>query len=104
MVGWSKKHGANYTHVAPRSALDALLEKLADPTDPEGYLATSEILPLLDPETEEPFPEYHGRTFLRWLRTIGVVVKNGRRGYALRTDVDYESIIESHWRKLPRRE
>jgi hypothetical protein len=103
MVGWSKKGQAEYTHVAPRSALDALLEKLVEACESDEIASTHDLLPLSNPWSGKHFPEYYARTCLRWLRSIGLVKKYGHRGYSIKTDVEYESIIESRWKRLAAR-
>ena len=103
MVGWSKKSSTEYTHIAPRVALDLLVEKLVEACETKETIPANELLPLANPESGEDFPDYYARTFLRWLRTIGIAKKDGHRGYHIRTELGYQSIIQSRWNRLATR-
>jgi hypothetical protein len=101
MIGWTKN--GEYTHDAPRVVLDAMVDTLRDAGGLEEPIPLGEILPqLVHPETGQEFPEYHSRTFMRWLRTIGVVKKEGHKGYFFAKGLgdDPWPTIEDHWNRL----
>jgi hypothetical protein len=103
MIGWSDKNG-EYTHEAPKDVLNILVDTLIQAGALEEPIPIGEILPqLVHPETGHEFPEYHSRTFLRWLRTIGVVKREGHKGYyfAARIGDDPWPTIEAKWNELP---
>jgi hypothetical protein len=101
MIGWTKN--GEYTHEAPRVVLDVMVDTLRDAGGLEEPIPLGEILPqLVHPETGQEFPEYHSRTFMRWLRTINVVKRDGHKGYYFAKSVgdDPWPTIEDHWNRL----
>jgi hypothetical protein len=101
MIGWTKN--GEYTHEAPKVVLDVLVDTLMQSGGLEEPVPLSEILPhLAHPETGQEFPEYHSRTFMRWLRTIHVVKKEGHKGYYFAKGLgdDPWPTIEDHWNRL----
>ena len=102
MVGWSKKGSTEYKHEAPRTVLDKLVSALASVCSNQESVPFKELPLLEDPETGVAFPQYYVRTFLRWLRTIGVIEKNGHQGYSIAKSINPESTINLHWRRLAR--
>jgi len=105
MIGWSKKGRTEYKHEAPKTLLKVLVSVLSSTCSTGETITFDKLLPLIiDPKTGGPFPAYNIRSFLRWLRTIGIVTKYGHSGYSIETSQDLESTINSHWRRLGRLE
>jgi hypothetical protein len=101
MIGWTKN--GEYTHDAPKVALEVLVDTLVQAGGLEEPVPLREILPeLVHPETGQEFPDYHSRTFMRWLRTIKAVEKEGHKGYYFAKGIgdDPWPTIEDHWNRL----
>jgi hypothetical protein len=104
MIGWSKKKNGEYRHEAPKEVLAVLVETLEQSCCGGDPIPMDELLPeIVHPETGRRFPEYYARTYLRWLRELGLVKKFGHSGYGFTGKVgeDPGPIIEAHWKKLP---
>ena len=82
VIGWSKTTETEYEHKAPKIVLEKLVAALLD-YSPKGNPASLEkIKPYLTDEQGSDFPEYYVRAFLRWLRVIGLITKQGHQGYS----------------------
>lgn len=107
MIGWSRKHGGEYKHEAPKAVLKILVDTLIECGAQEEPVSTDDILPnIVHPETGREYPEYHSRTLMRWLREIGVVKREGHKGYYFAAEIggDPWPTIDAHWDRLPTRD
>ena len=103
MLGWSKKGSTEYEHRAPRNVLNQLVSALRD-TAPAGEPVTIDhLLPMLTGDDGAALPQYYGRTFLRWLRAIGLVKKHGHAGYTVVDPTNFEREAAAYWRRLASR-
>jgi hypothetical protein len=101
MIGWSKKGRTEYKHEAPRIVLKVLVSVLSSNCSAQEPITFDKLLPLItDPKTGGVFPAYYVRSFLRWLKTIGIVTKYGHSGYSIENSQELETTINSHWRRL----
>jgi hypothetical protein len=100
MLGWSKKTQTEYEHRAPRIILDQLVSVLLEDGRDGQPIAIDQILPRLTAKNGTLAPKYYGRTYLRWLRAIGLVKKYGHQGYAIASQNDFQSEVNMHWRRL----
>ena len=100
MIGWSKKGRTEYKHEAPKSLLHLLVISLVGGSSNGEFVPIDDLLALKDPETGAEFPQYQIRVFVRWLRNIGIVTKQGHRGYSIRDSDGVESTVKSCWRRL----
>lgn len=80
-VGWSKKNREEYRHYAPVSAAVAIAEHV-DTTQNGGRVWTVEDLgEVVDAETGEALPSYQLYLVIAWMRSAGLLIKQGRSGY-----------------------
>ncbi len=97
-VGWSKSQRAEYEHKSPQRLLAVLCESL---TSANGKrIMMDKVLPLNDPVTGNPFPDYQSYLCLAWLRSAGLVIQHGRQGYSLPKGIELERAIETQWANL----
>jgi hypothetical protein len=100
MIGWSKKTNTEYEHRAPKAVLDQLVPLLLSGTKNGEPMHMDKILQGLKPENGGVYPEYYARTFLRWLRMLGLVTKHGHQGYTVRNREGFEATVYNNWKRL----
>jgi hypothetical protein len=99
-IAWSKSERAEYEHKSPKRVLTLLCAAL---TGANGKRITMDkVLPLRDPNGSA-FSDYQPYVCLAWLKSAGLVIQHGRRGYSLPKGIDLEKSVESHWAGLPSR-
>lgn len=98
-VGWSKKARKEYEHRAPEAAIDALLASARKRFGEGEYFTAPDVLPITA-HTGDELPDYQGYLVLKWLHSIGLIVKRGRDQYALASGKDFEGEIRSQWKGL----
>lgn len=97
-IGWSKSQRAEYEHKSPKRLLAVLCESL---TSANGKrIMMDKVLPLKDPVTGNPFPDYQSYVCLAWLKSSGLVTQHGRQGYSLPKGIELERAIEAQWANL----
>lgn len=101
-VGWSKKERKEYSHRAPRKAVDAVAAAVKQ-VGARGKLFNGDaLIPLKDPSDGAPLPDYQVYVALAWLTNMGVLEQRGRRaGYALVPQKQVDSTITAAWPGLP---
>lgn len=82
-IGWSKAGKKEYQHKAPKHVLDVLVTKLATLGKSGRTFTMEQVLPLRDTDGNE-VPPYQAYVWLAWLRSIGAVIQQGRKGYTAR--------------------
>lgn len=98
-VGWSKKERKEYTHRAPRSAVDATAAAVAR-VGANGKLFNGDALLPLKDAGGEAVPDYQVYVSLAWLKEMGVVEQRGvRTGYTL-ADGSPGAAIGAAWAAL----
>tara|TARA_R110002072_G_scaffold42064_11_gene118039 strand:+ start:61041 stop:61736 length:696 start_codon:yes stop_codon:yes gene_type:complete len=81
-IGWSKKKKSEYRHSAPTSAAIAFV-KYIDATREDGKIWSVEDLgDIEDTSNGVIVPSYQVYLVIAWLRSIGLIAKNGRSGYS----------------------
>jgi len=100
-VGWSKKDRKQYSHRAPRRAVDAVAAALRR-IGGKGQLFTGDkLLPLKDATDGSPLADYQAYVALAWLKHLGIVKQHGRKsGYTLVPDKQVDSITTAAWAEL----
>ena len=101
VLGWSPKTKTEYEHKAPKFVLDRLVDILLDHVS-EGEPASIDKIKqyLTLDEGDSEFPEYFLRAFLRWLRAIGLISKDGHKGYFIKNSENFKAMVNSNWKKL----
>ena len=100
-VGWSKKERKEYSHRAPRRAVDAVAAAVKQ-AGARGKLFTGDtLIPLKDPSDGAALPDYQVYVSLSWLTNLGVLEQRGRRaGYAVVPHKQIDSTITAAWPAL----
>jgi hypothetical protein len=98
-VGWSKKARKEYEHRAPEAAIEALLASIQKRFGEGEYFTAPDVLPITA-RTGDELPDYQAYLVMKWLHSIGLIVKKGRDQYALAPGKDYEGEIQSQWNGL----
>ena len=99
-IAWSKQERKEYTHRAPRAALDAVVRQLKQ-LAAAGTFTSDDLSLLKDPATGRVFPLYQIFVVLAWLRKLGLVKQHGRKtGYTLLTDRPLDDTINAAWEEL----
>lgn len=99
-VGWSKKGRKEYEHKAPRSVVEALIERLRANGKADRILRIDELPAILDAATQEEVPSYQVYLALAWLRHSGAVEKRGRDGYIIRPARLTDAALDADWERL----
>jgi hypothetical protein len=99
-VGWSKKERSEYIHKAPKPALDAVVQRIAE-LGRGGRTFTADNLPpvRISGGTDE-VPSYQTYVCLAWLREVGVIEQHGREGYTVAA-ADLVAAVSTNWDTLP---
>lgn len=100
-VGWSKSEKAEYEHKSPKRVLTVLCEALAAANGKR--VTMDKVLPLKDNATGSSFPDYQSYVCLAWLKSAGLVLQHGRKGYSLSRRIDLQKSAEVQWASLPSR-
>jgi hypothetical protein len=101
VLGWSPKTRTEYEHKAPKIVLDRLADILLDHASEDEPAPIDRIKKYLAvDEGESEFPEYFLRAFLRWLRAIGLISKDGHRGYYIKKSEHFKDLVNASWKKL----
>jgi hypothetical protein len=100
----SRRQGhAEYEHRAPLRVIDALLAGIRGKKGEGAKFKAPDILPLIDPKTQNEIPSYQSYLALSWLRQEGVIVKHGRDMYSLKPTAATREHIADLVRALPTR-
>jgi hypothetical protein len=98
-VGWSRKGREEYEHRAPSSVIWAFAGTLRD-QDKESPFRMEDLLPVTSDAGAE-LPSYQAYVVLAWLRSEGVVTKDGRDGYRADTVRLDEEPLRDLWASVP---
>lgn len=100
-VGWSKKERREYSHRAPRHAIDAVVAAVRKLGANGKVFTGDKLLPLEDPSDGSRMGDYQAYVALAWLKHLGIVKQHGRKsGYSLATDKHIDSLITATWLEL----
>lgn len=101
-IGWSDRDRRAYEHRAPRAAVLEVCEALGKRSTRGRRFKMEEVLPELA-ESKEPVPSYQGYLTLAWLRSEGVVERDGKDGYMVRGGLLSADRVEKLWGSLSER-
>lgn len=101
-IGWSKRDERVYEHRAPRETVFLVSTAISTKARPKAVFTMDRILPVSDGSGNE-VPSYQAYLALAWLRSIGLVQRRGKEGYAL-TDGALDALKLQHlWNSIPDR-
>jgi len=101
-AGWSKRAREEYQHKVPGRVLPVVAEAISRAGSNGTLIGTDQFLPLTDPETKLELPEYQVYVVLGWLRSVGLVTKHGRQGYAVAQPIELVTAVRSRWETFRR--
>ena len=103
-LGWSRKSKAEYEHRAPRKAVLAVAERIAEVASTKGRFTVEDIGDVRIDQREEPISGCQVYLCVAWFRRAGLVVQHGRRGYSLPVaPAKFPAKVKSAWRELRER-
>lgn len=101
-IGWSDRDQRAYEHRAPRAIVFEVCEALGKRSGRGRRFKMEEVLPELN-EMKEPVPSYQGYLTLAWLRSEGVIERDGKEGYRVKSGSLSTERIEKLWESLGER-
>lgn len=101
-IGWSKRDERVYEHRAPRDIVFVVGVTISTKVKPKSVFTMDQVLPVSDGDGND-VPSYQAYLALAWLRSIGVVHRRGKEGYAL-TDGALDAVkLQRLWNSIPER-
>jgi hypothetical protein len=98
-VGWSKTDGAEYEHGAPWVLVEAIVERLDGIGGMKRCFESGTLLAVGEALSA---PAYQVYVVLAWLRNLGLVEANGRKGYFLPAGRQLGAAVQAKWLELER--
>lgn len=102
-IGWSKRDDRVYEHRAPREIVFLVTNTISTKVKPRAIFTMDQVLPVNDNAGNE-VPSYQAYLALAWLRSIGVVQRKGKDGYALTNGALDTSKLQRLWKSVPDRQ
>jgi hypothetical protein len=99
-VGWSKKERSEYIHKAPKPALDAVVQRIAELGRGGRTFTADNLPPVRISGGIDEVPSYQTYVCLAWLREVGVIEQHGREGYTVAA-ADLVAAVSTNWDTLP---
>lgn len=99
-VAWSRRERREYTHKAPRRALDAVAHALQRVGANGKVFASDSFLPLNDGDGAQ-FPNYQIYVVLSLLKHLSIIDQHGRKGYSISRPSDLANASDAVWKRLP---
>lgn len=100
-VGWSKRKSEEYSHKAPKLALDLLANAIVEIGTQRDLFTAEDLFPLKESNTMTEVPSYQAYLCLAWLRKEELIIQVGRQGYRLAHPKDLKERVEGRWQELP---
>lgn len=101
-IGWSKRDERVYEHRAPRDVVFLVSTAISRKVEPKALFTMDRILPVNDAAGAE-VPSYQAYLALAWLRSLGLVQRKGKEGYALVNGALGDSTLQRLWNAVPGR-
>lgn len=101
-IGWSKRDERVYEHRAPRDVVFLVSTAISRKVKPKAVFTMDQILPVSDAGGAE-VPSYQAYLALAWLRSLGLVQRKGKEGYALVNGALDDSRLQRFWNAVPGR-
>jgi hypothetical protein len=101
-IGWSKRDERVYEHRAPREVVFLVSTAISTKVKPKAVFTMDQILPVND-EAGAEVPSYQAYLALAWLRSLGLVQRKGKEGYALANGALDNSKLQRLWNSVPGR-
>lgn len=100
-VGWSKKDRRAYEHRTPLSVANAVIAALIARMNKRGYIQMDKVLPVKF--DGEEVPSYQAYVVVAWLRSLGILTKQGNDGYKLDSKWALNANIDELLQRTPER-
>jgi hypothetical protein len=98
-IGWSKRDERVYEHRAPREIVFMVSIAISTKVKPNAVFTMDQVLPVTDSAGNE-VPSYQAYLALAWLRSIGLVQRRGKEGYALTNGALDASKLQRLWTSI----
>jgi hypothetical protein len=102
-IGWSKRDERVYEHRAPRDIVFLVSTAISTRVKPKAVFTMEQILPVNDGSGTE-VPSYQAYLALAWLRSLGLVQRKGKEGYALANGALDNAKLQRLWSSVPDRQ
>ena len=100
-IGWSKKDRSAYEHRAERGIVLAISLYLASMTD-QNIFKMDDLIPIQLNDGSD-VPSYQAYLVLAWLRSLGLILKQGKDGYQWSVGEFDESAFNAAWESTTKR-
>ena len=101
-IGWSKRDERVYEHRAPRDIVFLVGVAISTKVKPKAIFTMDQVLPVQNGDGNE-VPSYQAYLALAWLRSIGLVQRHGKEGYALTNGTLDNTRLRRLWNSIPDR-
>ncbi len=101
-IGWSKRDERVYEHRAPWDIVFLVGVAISTKVKPKAIFTMEQVLPVQDGGGNE-VPSYQVYLALAWLRSIGLVQRRGKEGYALTNGALDNTKLRQLWNSIPDR-
>ena len=102
-IGWSKRDRRVYEHRTPREVVVLVGTAISTQAELNEPFTMEQILPLTKDDGVE-VPSYQAYLVLAWLRSVGLVRRKGREGYALADGPLSGTRLRRLWDSVPERQ
>lgn len=99
-LGWSPNNAKEYEHRVPKAGVDAFAEYLASLRRSRFPITAETIAKALQKEESQRILGYQVYVVAGWLKSLKLLVPEGRQGYFLKKDVDLVAEVSKAWAKL----
>jgi len=80
-VGWSRSKKSEYEHRARFEAVEAVARAITATNDADRFFQIEDVLDHIASHTPDNIPSYQTYAVIAWLRSVGAVTREGKRGY-----------------------
>lgn len=99
-LGWSPNSAKEYEHRVPKAGVDAFAEYLGSLRRSRFPITAETIAKALQKEESQRILGYQVYVVAGWLKSLKLLVPEGRQGYFLKKDVDLTAEVSKAWAKL----
>lgn len=101
-LGWSPNSAKEYEHRVPKVGVDAFAEYLASLRRSRFPITAETIAKALQKEESQRILGYQVYVVAGWLKSLKLLIPEGRQGYFLKKDVDLTLEVSKAWASLER--
>lgn len=102
-VGRSKSGDGTYEHRASYDVASRLIRELSKTQSPEVLIRMDDLMPRLGKIKGSVVPSYQSYLCLAWMRSEGLVIQHGRRGYTVPDPANLKHLVQKRFQALKQR-